>query len=115
MNGMNQGRGGMKNVKFETREQLYHSYMPFIKNGGIFIPTAEACSIGDEMFLVISLPDDREKTPSAVRVVWVTPKEADGNKQPGIGVQFKDKGVVRSKIENILAGALKSESPTYTM
>ena len=53
----------------------------------------------------------------AGRVVWVTPKGAQGQRSAGIGVQFSDldKGQTRSKIENYLAAALKSERQTHTM
>jgi len=115
MNNPNQNRGGLLNVKFDDRNSLYMAYMPFIKNGGVFIQTTNLYNIGDEIFLVMTLPDETEKTPAACRVVWVTPKEAQSNKKPGIGVQFRDKGIARSKIENILAGALQSENPTFTM
>jgi len=115
MNSEQQNRGGLLNVKFKDKESLYLAYMPFIKNGGVFIQTSNLFNIGDEIFLVMTLPEETEKTPAACRVVWVTPKGAQNNKKPGVGVQFRDKGVARSKIENILAGALKSENPTYTM
>jgi len=115
MNSEKQNRGGLLNVRFEDKESLYLAYMPFIKNGGVFIQTSNLYNIGDEIFLVMTLPDETEKTPAACRVVWVTPKGAQNNKKPGMGVQFRDKGVARSKIENILAGALNSENPTHTM
>ncbi len=108
-------RGELLNIKFEDRDSLYLAYMPFIKNGGVFVQTSNLYNIGDEIFLVMILPDETEKTPTACRVVWLTPKGAQNNKKPGMGVQFCDKGIARSKIENILAGALNSEHPTYTM
>ena len=116
MSDANQNRGGLLNIRFADKEALYLAYMPFISNGGVFIQTNNLYKIGDELFLVMSLPEDNnEKTPAACRVVWVTPREAQNNKMPGVGVQFRDKGVARAKIENILAGALKSELPTHTM
>jgi len=115
MSDESQKRGGLLNIKFEDRDNLYLAYMPFIKNGGVFIQTSNLFDVGDELFLVMRLPDQTEKTPAACRVVWVTPKGAQNNKKPGVGVQFRDKGEARAKIENILAGALNSEKPTYTM
>jgi type IV pilus assembly protein PilZ len=91
--------------------------MPFIKNGGLFIPTAKPYKLGDEVFMLLTLMDSKEKLPVAGRVVWITPKGAQGNKTAGIGVQFSelDKGATRMKIENQLAGALKSDRPTHTI
>lgn len=67
--------------------------------------------------MLLSLMEENEKMPIAGRIVWITPKGAQGNRTAGIGVQFSDidQGKTRSKIENYLAGALKSERPTYTM
>jgi type IV pilus assembly protein PilZ len=92
--------------------------MPFIKNGGLFIPTAKPYSLGDEVFMLLSLMESKEKLPVAGRIVWITPKGSQGNKTAGIGVQFSalDKGATKSKIEKQLAGApLSSDRPTHTM
>jgi type IV pilus assembly protein PilZ len=61
--------------------------------------------------------DEKDKLPVAGRIVWVTPKGAQGQRSAGIGVQFSelDKGQTRSKIETYLAAALKSERQTHTM
>ena len=50
-------------------------------------------------------------------MVWVTPAGAQGNKTPGVGVQFldEDNGATRSGIEQHLAAALQGERPTHTM
>jgi type IV pilus assembly protein PilZ len=60
--------------------------------------------------------DEPEKIPVAGKVVWVTPKGAQGNRAAGIGVQFSDQdNIAVSKIENYLAGMLSSDKPTHTM
>ena len=73
--------------------------------------------LGDEVFMLLTLTDSKDKLPVAGKVAWITPKGAQGNKTAGIGVQFSelDKGATKSKIENQLAGALKSDRPTHTM
>ncbi|MGH8606359.1 MAG: PilZ domain-containing protein [Gammaproteobacteria bacterium] len=108
-------KGGIVNLTIRDKSSLYDAYMPFIKNGGIFIPTDKSYRINDEVFLVVTLIDSKDKLPVAGRVVWVTPKGA--SKGAGIGVQFsfEDKGSTRSKIETLLAGALRSDRPTRTM
>ena len=95
---------------------LYAAYMPFVKNGGLFIPTNKTYKIGDEVFMLLSLMDEPEKMPVAGKVVWVTPKGAQGNRATGIGVQFGDKDdLAAKKIETYLAGSLESDRPTHTM
>jgi type IV pilus assembly protein PilZ len=110
-------RAGILSLTIRDKSALYASYMPFIKNGGLFIPTNKTYNIGDEVFMLLSLMDSKEKMPIAGKVIWVTPVGAQGNKTAGIGVQFSelDKGATRSKIENHLAGALHSERATHTM
>jgi len=107
--------GGILNINFAEKAALYKAYMPFVSNGGLFIPTVKEFELGHEIFVVLSLPEETEKIPVSCRVVWVTPVAAQGNRTPGIGVQFKDNGVARGKIETILAGLLKSDQATHTM
>ncbi|HEY3487156.1 MAG TPA: PilZ domain-containing protein [Gammaproteobacteria bacterium] len=96
---------------------MYAAYMPFVKNGGLFIPTNKPYKIGDEVFMLLTLMEEKEKLPVAGKIVWVTPAGAQGNKTAGIGVQFSDQdnGQTRNKIEGYLAGALGADRPTHTM
>lgn len=109
-------RNGILSLTIKDKAVLYAAYMPFIKNGGLFIPTGKSYRLGDELFMLLSLMDEPEKIPVAGKVVWVTPRGAQGNRAAGIGVQFSDQdNTARSKIETYLAGALKSDRPTHTM
>ncbi|MBI3774584.1 MAG: PilZ domain-containing protein [Gammaproteobacteria bacterium] len=110
-------QGGILSLTIKDKSSLYAAYMPFIKNGGLFIPTNKTYNLGDEVFMLLSLMEDAEKIPVAGKIVWVTPKGAQGNRVAGIGVQFSDQdnGAVRNKIEAFLAGGLKSDRPTHTM
>ena len=112
------GMQSLLSLSIKDKAALYAAYMGFIKNGGLFIPTNKATyKLGDEVFMLVTLMDSKDKTPVAGKVVWVTPKGAQGNRQAGIGVQFgaQDKGVTKNKIEGYLAGALESDRPTHTM
>ena len=95
---------------------LYAAYMPYIRQGGLFIPTQKQYQLGDEVFLLLNLMDEPEKIPVAGKVIWITPKGAQGNRAAGIGVQFNgDDEAARTKIESYLAGSLSSDRPTHTM
>lgn len=91
--------------------------MPFIRNGGLFIPTTKRYELGDEIFLLLQLMDEPDRIPVAGKVVWVTPGGAEGNRAVGVGVQFseQDKGAARRKIEEYLLGSIGAERPTHTM
>jgi type IV pilus assembly protein PilZ len=108
---------GILSLTIRDKSALYASYMPFVRNGGLFIPTIKNYKLGDEVFMLLTLMEDKEKLPIAGKIIWVTPKGAQGNRTAGIGVQFSDldKGQTRNKIENVLAAALKSERQTHTM
>ncbi|WP_096084495.1 PilZ domain-containing protein [Agaribacterium haliotis] len=117
MSGLGGGaRNGILSLTIRDKAVLYAAYMPFINNGGLFIPTSKNYSLGDEVFMLLSLMDEPEKIPVAGKVVWITPKGAQGNRAAGIGVQFSgEDDTAASKIETYLAGSLESERPTHTM
>ena len=69
---------------------FFYGGMPFLKGGGIFIPTNRRYTLGDEVFLLLSLPEDKDRLPVAGKVVWITPPGSQGNRAAGIGVQFSD-------------------------
>jgi type IV pilus assembly protein PilZ len=110
-------RQGILSLTIKDKSALYAAYMPFIKSGGLFIPTKKSYNLGDEVFMLLTLMDETEKIPVAGKVVWITPIGAQGNRAAGIGVQFSDQddGAARNKIEGLLAGALDSDRPTHTM
>lgn len=108
---------GLLKLEIPDKKALYAAYMPFIKNGGLFVPTDKPYRIGDEVFVLVNLIEESERLPIAGRVVWVTPIGAQGKRRAGIGVQFSDQdgGANQKKIEAALAGMLDSETPTLTM
>jgi len=110
-------RPGMLSLSIKDKASLYAAFMPFVQNGGLFIPTNKAYKLGDEVFMLLSLMDDSERLPVAGKIIWITPNGAQGNRATGVGVQFsdQDKGATRGKIETHLAGALKSDRITHTM
>src|SRR5712672_2635756 len=111
---------GLLTLTIKDKSALYLAYMPFVRNGGLFIPTNSNYRLGDEVFMLLNLMGEDEKLPVAGRVIWVTPKGAQGNqgkRTAGIGVQFseQDRGQTQKKIETYLAGALSGDKATHTM
>ena len=108
---------GIANLAIKDKKLLYKSYMPFIANGGLFIPTKRMYKMGEEVLLLLTLMDETERLPIAGTVIWKTPEGSDANRVAGIGIQLsnKDGGKVKNKIETYLAGALELERATYTM
>jgi type IV pilus assembly protein PilZ len=108
---------GVLSLAIKEKAALYAAYMPYVKGGGLFIPTSKAFKIGEEVFMLLSLIDDPMKLKVVGHVVWITPAAQTGRPQ-GVGVKFseKDGGLeARNKIEGLLGSALKSSRPTHTM
>src|SRR5690606_8920828 len=105
---------GLLTLTIKDKSALYLAYMPFVKNGGLFIPTNSSYKLGDEVFMLLSLMGEEEKIPVAGRVIWITPKGSQGKRTAGIGVQFseQDQGNTQKRIETYLAGALGGDKPT---
>jgi type IV pilus assembly protein PilZ len=111
-------RLGAISLNIKEKSILYAAYMPYLRGGGIFIPTARPYRLGDEIFMLISLMDDTHKLPVAGKVVWITPPGCHGNRVQGVGVQFKDDesgALARNRIESLLSGQLGLNRPTHTL
>ncbi|HBS26787.1 MAG TPA: pilus assembly protein PilZ [Gammaproteobacteria bacterium] len=104
-------------LSIKEKTSLYAAYMPFVKNGGLFIPTTRNYSLGEEVFMLLSLMDEPERIPIAGKVIWITPRGASSSRTPGIGVQFNDldEGSTRNKMETLLGPTLQADRPTHTM
>ena len=98
------------------RDALYMAYMPFLINGGIFVPCERDCELGDEVCLLLSLPDDEQRHPVAGKVAWITPPGSA--RIQGIGVHFPGDDSsrhLRRRIEDMLGTMLASDQPTHTL
>lgn len=110
-------RPAVLSLAIKEKAALYAAYMPFLRNGGIFVPTNRPYQLGDEVYLILTLMDDPTKLPVAGKVVWISPAGA-GGRQAGIGVHFPpdETGInARRRIEDLLGASLKSPRPTHTI
>ena len=109
-------RSGLLSATIADLTALHAAYMPFVKGGGVFIETDRPYDLGDEVFLQLTLIDDADVWPVAGRVVWVTPAGSQGSRKQGVGLQFMDPDdAARTRIDALLAGALKSDRATHTL
>lgn len=110
-------RQGILSLSIKDKNALYAAYMPFVINGGLFIPTNRTYEMGQEVFMLLNLMEETERLPIAGKIIWQTPAGSEGYRAAGIGVQFSDQdgGLARNKIENYLAGALENDRATHTM
>ena len=103
-------------IEFKSDNDLYISYMPFLKEGGVFIRTAEPYDLGSEVELNVLLPDSLEPSLIKGEVCWITPTGAQNGTPAGVGVSFiDDPDKIRHQIEQAIARQLSSSDPTLTM
>ncbi len=105
-------------LAIKERAALYAAYIPLFTEGGIFIPTARDYRLGDDVYVLLSLPEDPQRYPVAGKVAWVTPAKAANNRTQGVGIQFpKDEKsrALKLKIEEILGSHMASDRPTQTI
>lgn len=103
---------------FREKGALYAAYIPMLIDGGLFVPTSREYRLGEDIYLLLSLPDDPQRYPVAGKVTWITPANASGGRTQGVGVRFpgdEKTRVLRQKIEELLGTALQSAKPTQTI
>ncbi|MCL2655927.1 MAG: PilZ domain-containing protein [Betaproteobacteria bacterium] len=111
-------RPAVLSLSINSKSALFAAYMPFVKNGGLFIPTNKPYNLGDEVFMLLQLMDDPAKLPVKGKIVWLTPENAQAGRIQGVGVQFAEDESgqqVRAKIEQILGAHVGSGRPTHTL
>jgi len=114
----NTARPSVIQLAIKEKAALYAAYIPLFTDGGIFIPTAREYGLGDDVYVLLTLPDDPQRYPVAGKVAWITPGRAAGNRAPGVGIRFPsdDKSrQLKAKIEEALGGTMASDRPTQTI
>jgi type IV pilus assembly protein PilZ len=111
-------RPSVMQLVFREKGALYAAYMPVLTDGGLFVPTTREYKLGEDIYLLLSLPDDPQRYPVAGKVAWITPANASGGRTQGVGVRFPADEKTRTlklRIEEILGTAIASAKPTQTI
>ena len=114
----NTPRPSVIQLAIKEKAALYAAYIPIFSEGGVFVPTSRDYRLGDDVYVLLSLPDEPQRYPIAGKVAWVTPGKAAGNRTQGVGIQFPkdDKSkALKLKIEEILGAHLASDRVTQTI
>ena len=112
------GRPSVIQLVFREKGALYAAYIPIFSEGGLFVPTTREYRLGEDIYLLLSLPDDPQRFPVAGKVAWLTPANASGGRTQGVGVRFPNDDKSRQlkiKIEEILGTSISSAKPTQTL
>jgi len=114
----NAGRPSVIQLVFREKGALYAAYMPIFTEGGLFVPTTREYQLGDDIYLLLTLPGDPQRYPVAGKVGWITPANAPGGRTQGVGVRFPqdDKTrLLKLRIEEVLGTSISSSKPTQTL
>ena len=105
-------------LAIKEKAALYAAYIPMFTEGGIFIPSTKEHRLGDDVYVLLTLPDDPQRYPVAGKVAWINPALASANRTQGIGIRFpadEKSQQLKLKIEDILGSAIGSDKPTQTI
>lgn len=112
------GRPSVIQLVFREKGALYAAYIAIFADGGLFVPTTRDYRLGDDIYLLLSLPDDAQRYPVAGKVGWITPANASGGRTQGVGVRFptdEKTRLLKLRIEELLGTSLQSAKPTQTI
>lgn len=112
------GRPSVIQLVFREKGALYAAYMPMLTDGGLFVPTNREYRLGEDIYLLLSLPDDNQRYPVAGKVAWITPPNSPGGRTQGVGVRFPNDEktrVLKLRIEEMLGTSIQSAKPTQTL
>ena len=112
--------GRMLQLRLESKPIIYMSYMSFLEYGGVFLPSNDKFTMGEEVLLVLELvgPARTDKLFIKSNVCWINANPSASGRPKGIGLAFSsdDSGVkAKALFEAILSGLLANERATYTL
>ena len=113
---------------FREKGALYAAYIPSLREGGVFVPTSRDYRLGEDIYLLLTLPDDPQRYPVRSRklkrssqslwMLWV--RRPDGavwlNIRPTPGVWaglhcfplFQDEEALRASVPQSSRAALRA-------
>jgi len=111
-------RPSVMQLNLKDRSSVFAAYITAFTDGGIFIHTSREYSLGDELYVLLTLPEDPQRHAIAGIVAWITPPTAQGGRSQGVGIRFPadQRGAdVKRKIEELLGTLLTADRPNQTI
>ena len=77
---------------YQSESEVAKANMPFLKSGGLFIPTTKTFLMGEMVECHLALVDEGHLIRTQAKVVWITPVGVVSyHITQGIGVEFDNK------------------------
>ncbi len=111
-------RPSVMQLTLKDRAALHSAYISSFKDGGLFSVTSREYSLGDELYVLLTLPDDPQRYAIAGIVAWITPSNSQHGRSQGVGIRFpadQSAAVVKRKIEALLGDLLMSDRRNQTL
>jgi type IV pilus assembly protein PilZ len=61
LGGSASGRPSVIQLVFREKGALYAAYVPLFADGGLFVPSTREYQLGDDIYLLLSLPGDPQR------------------------------------------------------
>jgi type IV pilus assembly protein PilZ len=111
-------RPSIVQLALKGKGELLAAYIPLFKEGGIFIAATREYKLGDDVYILLTLPEDTQRYPVTGKVAWITPAHAAGNRMQGVGVRFSSdekSRMLKATIEDFLGSQLGSGAATFVI
>lgn len=105
-------------AQFRDNLGLAQAWMPFIKNGALFVPSAQRPALGDAAFVLVTLESTGQRYAVSGKVVWLSALSPEPGQVAGVGIQFGEDDVSRnlvSQIQALLGNMQSSLKKTATL
>lgn len=108
-----------QNITIDDKKDLYKCYLPFIKDGGIFIPfnddvTAENIYPGMTILLLLTVIEPKNRVTISGKVVWIQKSGAVKGYGVSLGSSVPAKSL-KDYIEMTVSDLAQKKEPTYTI
>lgn len=107
----------MMSLQLKEKLKLYNCYMSFLEYGGLFVPTDDLFSLGEDILLAVEI-GDQPKRFLPTTVAWINPARTSANRPKGIGLAFTSHEVclqTKALIEAELGSSIRSDCATFTL
>ncbi len=107
----------MMALQLKEKTMLYNCYMPFLEYGGLFVPTEDLFSLGEDILLAVEVADHPKRF-VPTKVAWINPARTSVNRPKGIGLAFTDHESclqMKSLIEGELGSSIRGDRTTFTL
>ncbi len=105
-------------LRLDTPLDLYQAYISVFSEGGLFVQTHRDYQMGDELYGLLTLPQDPKRHPLIGHVAWITPANSPTGRPQGVGVRFSADArgaILKNTIEAALGSLLGSQRTNFTV